>query len=243
MLKFSKANTKTKALYDAGVVPGGTKVYSLDLPSGYTCPGAKDCLSKCVNGKIQDGPDCKFRCFSASQEVTYPAVHAARVHNLHTIQGCGNSRKAIRERILKDIPRDAGVIRYHVAGDFYKMIYLLAAYDVARIRDDILFYGYTKSLHLLEKADLMEDPSIGRVLHNFRLTASRGGKYDHLIDKMAIREAVVVFSEDDAWPLDIDHDDSHAAKEGGDFALLLHGVQPAKSEASKALYLIRKAKA
>ena len=34
--------------------------------------------------------------------------------------------------------------------------------------------------------------------------------------------------------LDVDHDDSHAMRYGPDFALLLHGVQPAGSDAGRA---------
>ena len=40
--------------------------------------------------------------------------------------------------------------------------------------------------------------------------------------------------EAEAGYLPIDHDDSHAATVGGSFALLLHGVQPAGSEAAEA---------
>ena len=72
------------------------------------------------------------------------------------------------------------------------------------------------------------------------LTASRGGRLDNLIDKHSLREAVVVFNEQQAKEkgLEIDHDDSHAAdpsKANQSFALLIHGVQPKDSEASKAV--------
>ena len=39
--------------------------------------------------------------------------------------------------------------------------------------------------------------------------------------------------------LPIDHDDSHAALNGGSFALLLHGTQPKDSDASKALKALK----
>jgi hypothetical protein len=39
--------------------------------------------------------------------------------------------------------------------------------------------------------------------------------------------------------LDIDHDDSHAALPGPSFALLIHGIQPAGSEAGKAVRALR----
>ena len=87
MLEYSPANTKLKQLYDVPelqtwlhdeFVPH-RKIYSLDLLSGWSCPSAKDCLSKVIElptGKkaIKDGPETEFRCFSASQEVVYPGV-------------------------------------------------------------------------------------------------------------------------------------------------------------------------
>lgn len=236
MLYFSKANAKTKNL-------GLGKVYSLDLPAGYTCPGARDCLSKCVNGKIKDGPHTQFRCFSASQEVTYPAVHKRRMMNLAELRRCKRTRQ-ITTLIMESLPRDANVIRYHVSGDFFKESYFQAALDVADRRPDILFYGYTKSLLHICTYGNREKMEQGEMLPNFFLTASRGGKHDELIDLMSMREARVVFSVEEAEKLGlaIDHDDSHAATIGPSFALLLHGVQPAKTAASIALSALKKLK-
>jgi hypothetical protein len=90
----------------------------------------------------------------------------------------------------------------------------------------------------------MQDPQNGVVFNNFILTASVGGKHDHLIENLGLRTAEVVFSEEEAKQkgLEIDHTDEHAAQPGGSFALLIHGTQPAGSEAGKAWYKIRKAK-
>ncbi len=51
-----------------------------------------------------------------------------------------------------------------------------------------------------------------------------------------MRTATVVYSEQTAKELglELDHDDSLAQVHGPDFALLLHGTQPANSDASKA---------
>jgi hypothetical protein len=79
---------------------------------------------------------------------------------------------------------------------------------------------------------------------NLVLTASRGGKYDELIDVAGWKEALVVYSEQEAIDkgLEIDHDDTHAAFGKENFALLIHGTQPKGSAASKALQLIKKSK-
>jgi hypothetical protein len=71
-----------------------------------------------------------------------------------------------------------------------------------------------------------------------------GGKRDDLIAEHGLRTAIVVYSEAEAdmLGLEIDYDDTHAAKpscRNHDFALLIHGVQPEGSEAAKALQLLK----
>ena len=49
MVKFSKANAKIEALKQVESLQKyleGKKVYSFDLLSGFSCPFAKECLSK-----------------------------------------------------------------------------------------------------------------------------------------------------------------------------------------------------
>jgi hypothetical protein len=239
MLKFSEANAKTERLLEVPelqqYLQGKRKVYSLDLLSGWSCPAAQDCLAKVYvdNGKrrLEDGPLTKFRCFSASQEVAYPNVYNARKHNFDAIKEA-NFVYDIRDLILESLPKNAGIVRYHVAGDFFCISYLKAAISVAVKRPDVLFYGYTKMINLLSRV-YMDNPAIGKIRDNFLITASYGGKYDHLI-KMGIRSARVIFDESEANGLPIDHDDSHAATIGGDFTLLLHGIQPKGSPAAVA---------
>ena len=241
MLKFSKANAKTQALANdaelAEYLQGNRKIYSLDLLSGWSCPHAKDCLSKAMvqdNGKrkIKDGKDTKFRCFSASQEVQYTNVYNSRKHNFDLLR---NLRYNDMYELINDsLPKNAGIVRIHVAGDFFSEEYMHAWYTVALNNPKILFYAYTKSLRFW--LAINEFP----ILHNFVLTASYGGRDDHMIDQFNLRSTKVVFSEAEAEELGlaIDHDDSHAAKPSlrdNSFALLIHGTQPAGSEASVAL--------
>ena len=75
---------------------------------------------------------------------------------------------------------------------------------------------------------------------NFVITASYGGTHDHLITKRRLRSALVILEESiaDDKGIEIDHDDSHAANpdtKRDSFALLIHGTQPAGSEAGKAV--------
>ena len=242
MLKFSKANAKTQALANdaelAEYLTDKRKIYSLDLLSGYSCPYAEKCLSKAVvqdNGKrkIKDGKHTEFRCFSASQEVQYTNVYNSRKHNFDLL------RKENHEGMVKlingSLPENAGIVRIHVAGDFFSLPYMHAWYVVALMNPNTLFYAYTKSTSWWV-GGINEFP----ILHNFVLTASMGGTQDHVTENYGLRKAVVVFSEAEAAELglEIDHDDSHAAKpslRNQDFALLIHGTQPAGSKAAQAL--------
>lgn len=245
MLKFSPANSKTKNLMQVPAIQkylqGKRKVYSLDLLSGWSCPAAQDCLAKVViennRRRLVDGPFTEFRCFSASQEVLYPKVYDARKHNFDIVRKT-RGHHVLAELIVSCLPKNVGVLRWHVAGDFFKLDYLRAAIEVARYRPDVLFYAYTKMINHLCSISML-DPANGVILDNFLVTGSYGGKYDHLLGQSNLRTAQVVFSEMEAGQLPIDHDDSHAATKGGHFALLLHGVQPAGTPAAQALKALK----
>ena len=240
MLKYSPANAKTAALKQVDelkpFLDGKRKIYSLDLLSGYSCPFAKGCLSKAVvdeNGKrkIQDGKDNEFRCFSASQEVQYNGVYNLRKHNFDTLRGL-HLNDMIHE-LNQSMPKNLGICRIHVAGDFFNSDYLFAFINMAMIHTDRLFYAYTKSLKYWLKYREYVD-----LLDNFVLTASYGGRDDDMIAEHNLRSTKVVFSEAEAGNLDIDHDDSHAARpslKNQDFALLIHSTQPKGTEAAEAL--------
>lgn len=243
-MKFSQANAKIQSLSQVPelqkYLENKRKVYSFDLISGYSCPFAEKCLSRATvdaSGKrsIKDGPKTEFRCFSASQEVQYTHLYNLRRVNFELLRGMKDNVNAMASGISGAMPANAGIIRIHVGGDFFNENYMLAWFEVARRHPDKLFYAYTKSLPYLV-ANLASLPD------NFSITASRGGRADHLIDEYGLREAVVVYSEQQAADLDleIDHDDSHAAvKSNKNFALLIHGTQPKGSEAGAALQQLK----
>lgn len=238
-----------------------TFIYSFDLLSGYSCPGARDCLSRAIvneNGRtsILDGPDTQWRCFSASQEAQYPGVFKKRAQNFATLRAVEQhakgkgKREAIAARIQAALPDDALVVRIHVSGDFFSQAYWLAWCDIAHAHPNRTFYAYTKNLKLWVNAD--------HIPKNLILTASRGGRWDNLIAIHNLREARVILSENDEnrfntfrfanspeyrTTLPIDTDDSHAMLPGrkrDSFCLLIHGTQPPDSAASRALSALAK---
>ena len=172
LLKFSpgKGNAKLQSL--------GGVVYTFSLPSGWSCPSAKDCLSKAVleNGKyhIEDGKHTQFRCFSATQEVVYTAVREQRQFNYNLLLQHKNSAIDMAALISESLPDKATVIRIHVGGDFFNEEYMAAWIMVALLNPEKTFYAYTKSLNYWVSLQ-QEIPS------NFKLNASKGGRHDNLI--------------------------------------------------------------
>ena len=155
-------------------------IWHYSLPSGYSCPGAKNCYTKAdrETGKITDlqTPDADgviYRCYAAMDEARRPNVRAVRWDNFDLLK----ERKSTKEKVTL---------------------------IVSSIRNSGL---------------------------------ARGGKHDNLIPQTLVKSAKVFFSMDEAnaLGLEIDHTDDLAISGSDDFALVIHGSQPAGSEASKAL--------
>lgn len=223
MLHFSKGNAKLSK---------GTLVFS--LPAGKTCPGAMHCKSFAVvnsNGKrsIVDSKETIFRCFAASSEVQYDQVFNNRADNMQQIVNAlqdGSAPILIHDSIQVNRTKSTKLVRIHESGDFFSAEYLQAWMMVALHNPDLKFYAYTKSLEYFLGLNLPK---------NFFITASKGGKFDHLLDHFE-RHSVVVADEQEAESLglSVDHDDSHCF---GDkpFALLVHGTQPKGSALGAAI--------
>jgi hypothetical protein len=234
LLKFSTGNAKL----------GKRLIFS--LPAGYSCPHAGVCktMADRVTGKIYDLPQFtgtvadEYRCFAAMAE-TRQVVRDSRWHNWNLLREAmykepGNELENLTSLIELSlmVQPNLNLCRVHESGDMWADLYMKAWFNVARNNTTIKFYGYTKSLGMwLTNEKFRPD--------NFYLTASCGGTSDSLIPKhldVFKRVAYVVYTKEDARTrgLEIDHDDSHCL---GDkpFALLVHNVQRAGSDASKAL--------
>lgn len=250
MLKFSPANAKLRKLTEVKKLQKflnaringrikRLKVYSMDILSGWSCPFADQCKSKAVvqldgSRKIEDGPNTQFRCFSASQEAIFSDTYNLRKHNFDLLKAC-KSADEMADLIESSMPKDLGICRIHVAGDFFNRDYLQAWAIVAARNPKKLFYAYTKSLGYW--VELRET-----IPANFVLTASYGGRLDHLIVQHNLRFSKVIYHPSDAGKMVIDHDDSHAARPdiaNKSFALLIHGIQPKGSAAANALRVLK----
>jgi hypothetical protein len=222
-------------------VKGNAKIKHpyLSLPSGYSCPGAKYCLSKAdkKTGTIKDGKFTQFRCYSASDEGRYPNLRKQVWTNFELLNGCATSRDMADLIVLSikaQIPQLPKVFRIHEGGDFFNQKYFDAWIMVAADLPTVKFYAYTKALpYWIKRMD--------QIPPNMVLTASFGGNHDAVIKKLGLKYVEVVYSPEEAKEkrLPIDKDDRLAWDYDGPFALLLHGVQPKGSEAGEALKKLR----
>jgi len=190
--KFVK-NTK----YYTGVV------YEWNLPTGWTCPFAKECLVKVdrTTGKFQNKSDA-YRCYAASPE-RFPAVREHRWANFEYTKSGG----------VPVIPKDVQAIRIHAAGDFYSQEYFDMWLSMAYNNPHIEFWAYTKSLQYWVKR-------LKVIPRNLTLTASYGGRHDHLISENNLKHTIVVKSVEEAHDMPIDTNDDWARRKNVNFYLI-----------------------
>jgi len=120
---------------------------------------------------------CKAVCYAKQGRYVMDNVVQARKHNLrmslrptfvrHMIADL--NQMVVRSKVCR---KPYNVVRLHDSGDFYSQEYLNAWATIAATFPDVIFYAYTKSLHL----DMTAIPS------NLRITRSQGGKLDKLIN-------------------------------------------------------------
>ncbi len=203
MIKFTKGNS---------YLPKGT--WSFNLPSGWSCPHAKECLAFAdrETGKIINGKEQVFRCYSATTE-RYPSVRKQVWQNFDALKHLNHGE--IVRMLLEALPNKATHVRIHGGGDFFSQNYFDAWLEVCRRRPAVQFWAFTKSLPFWV-ARKNEIPI------NLSLTASYGGRSDFLIEQHNLRFAMVVESEEEASArgLPVDMNDFHAMRRGGSFALV-----------------------
>jgi hypothetical protein len=233
-LIYSPTNSKTRRL--AEYFPGEDltapmAMAGFSLPSGWSCPHAKFCLSKAdrITGKITDSPQVEFRCWAASLEARLPNIRANYWNNYDQLRACKTGTEMV-DLLLEPLPLATRIVRVHVHGDFYSQLYFNSWLEVCRQRPGTHFYAYTKSLPYWVKR--LED-----IPDNLELNASVGGSRDSLIKEYELKSATVVLHPDiaDGLGLPIDTDEWYAALGHEDFALLINGTQPAGSAAGQAL--------
>lgn len=212
-----KARARGKLSWSRGNAKVDKKTTALlSLPAGHACPGAFQCLAYVLAGKLIDGTKATVRCFAASAEALFPNVHESRQRNFRLLKEARTVREIVRQ-LEYGLPRKP-YLRPGGSGDYFSRNYFIAWILVARRNPDRLIYSYTKSLPFwVEFKD--------RIPRNFRLIASRGGKWDSLIYEHGLPCAEIVYSKAEAREkgLPLDHTEKHARQGDHSFALLIHG--------------------
>ena len=179
-------------------------VYEWNLPTGSTCPFALECKVTVdrVSGKF-DVKKGQYRCYAASPE-RFPAVREHRWRNFELVKNGGTP----------EIPADCTAIRIHAAGDFFNQEYFDMWLKLAIDNPNVEMWAYTKSLQYWVNR-------LSDIPKNFVLTASYGGRQDHLIEQHNLKN-VVVYESQSLVPIErpIDTNDDWARKPEVNFALL-----------------------
>lgn len=238
-LKITFGNQKTKELerllIDSEL--GAGRVGTFDLPAGYACPNARLCLSKAVNirpgeWRIEDGEECQWRCYAASQEVLYPSVRRLRHRHRRILHQAKDKIDLLSTMVEFS---EAKYIRLHSSGDFYNRDYFDAWLQVAREFPNRIIYGYTKMTQFIMNADIPE---------NFRFNLSLGGTQDGLTETYhretnfpvtGVAVNVVNKIGDEILPILSGAWTELAVLRRRSFAIPVHGTQPAGSRAGKAV--------
>jgi hypothetical protein len=179
-------------------------VYEWNLPTGTTCPFALECKVTVdrQTGKF-DVYRGAYKCYAASPE-RFPGVREHRWKNFDYAKA-GNKI---------EIPKNCNAIRIHAAGDFFNQKYFDDWVTLAEENPEVEMWAYTKSLIYWVKR-------INDIPKNLILTASYGGRQDHLIEDHNLKN-VIVYKSPEEVPSDrpIDTNDDWARKPNINFALL-----------------------
>ena len=142
----------------------------MSFDGGNTCPGANA---------------CRGVCYAKQGRYLMAGVKNARLHNFNASRASNFILQACAD--LKRLVKRYNVVRLHDSGDFYSQEYLNAWKVIADTFPEIIFYAYTKSLHL--------DIETNRPA-NLRIVQSLGGKYDAKLN-LALPHSRIFSTDDD----------------------------------------------
>lgn len=180
-------------------------VYEWNLPTGTTCPYALECKIT-VNretGKFDIRDIGSYRCYAASSE-RFPVVRESRWKNFEYVKNGG----------IPVLPKGCENVRIHASGDFFNQAYFDMWIQLCKDNSKINFWAFTKSIQFwINRLDVIPD--------NFILTASYGGKQDHLIKEYNLKHTIVYNNKEEVpEDMPIDTNDDYARIPKVNFALL-----------------------
>lgn len=157
---------------------GAYRVLGFGIPADFNFEGGNTCPAALV---------CRGVCYAKQGRYVMSSVRDARMHNLRSYLDHGSaSFVALAIMDLQRLSTRYNVVRLHDSGDFFSQDYLDAWCEIASAFPDVIFYAYTKSLHL----------NHDNLPENLRITQSLGGRYDARLDLS--RSHSRIFSSHDA---------------------------------------------
>lgn len=142
----------------------GRRIVAFNLPPDHAFESADGVKLNTCPGALA----CRAVCYAKQGRLAMPAAVRIRRDNLEASQA-----PSFIFDVLEALRASrADTVRIHDSGDFYSQGYLDAWCSIASMRPDVVFYAYTKSLHL----------NFSKVPDNLRITQSIGGRFDTSID-------------------------------------------------------------
>ncbi len=206
----------------AGNLKLADTILTFSTPAGHCCPGAKHChvISDRETGKLTKAANLLYDCYAARMEARYPNVRKARWHNKDLIDSL--TLTDLTDLMIISISTHKGFkkaekVRWFVSGDCDSVKLRDAIFNTSKEINHLIHYSYTKNLPLFLDVKRPD---------NYRLSASWGGRFDHLINPVDFpRNARVVRSEEEAAKLNLPIDKKDDLAYGPidqPFALLYH---------------------
>ena len=201
-LKWTMGNAKlVKTSGEAYRVLGFGIPADMSFDGGNTCPGANA---------------CRGVCYAKQGRYIMAGVKNARLHNFNASRSDMFVLDATKD--LNRLVKRYNVVRLHDSGDFYSQEYLNAWKLIADTFPEVIFYAYTKSLHL----DIESNKPA-----NLRIVQSLGGKYDAKIN-MTLPHSRIFSTDADriaAGYIDGNVSDIPAIEGEINIGLVYHGVR------------------
>lgn len=140
--------------------------HEFNIPSGWACPGAHDCLTKVdkdTGKRTQAGQG--YVCYAAGAE-RYPNVRKQRWENYRIARELCKDPGAVIE-----LPKTATHVRIHASGDFFNPAYFRLWLRTAEANPNVKFWAFTKSINYL--ADYIDNGGESRPTWKSRRPAAR----------------------------------------------------------------------